>query len=299
MKGQVTQGKGKITLDDIAVGVTYNKDPYNSNKKFSVITPDIPSQQKFFTVDNYTHKYLEKEKRSPFVEYTSKKNVNDAYKESLRPMTSRVEGRSNLPAENIENTVELDQQPLTERRPTRERSHIEDDNPNSTYNRRLNHMRSSSHGVKPGTALSGSRTTFKTKRRIHIPKDYAVYNPSELYVPNDEGETAEFQKANAYGGTRYYNMLSLLNLDKTKTLRDVLLKSRESVSSTKEMLRLQKNRLYLTSQGLPPVPKKRLQLEIRGTQVLKNMSKKISNDVHGRITNGGYARTNYGGFFIQ
>eukprot|EP00826_Nyctotherus_ovalis_P008573 TRINITY_DN12223_c0_g1_i6.p3 TRINITY_DN12223_c0_g1~~TRINITY_DN12223_c0_g1_i6.p3 ORF type:complete len:126 (+),score=33.52 TRINITY_DN12223_c0_g1_i6:77-454(+) len=121
----------------------------------------------------------------------------------------------------------------------------------------------------------------------------------DSYTPSDEPENVPYSRVNPYTGSRYYNMLSLLNLDKSKSLRDVLLKSREAESSTQEMLRLQGTRQFLVSQGLPPVPKRRLKLEVRGTQVLKNMSKKIPNDVHGRVTNNGYARTNYGGFFTQ
>eukprot|EP00826_Nyctotherus_ovalis_P052915 TRINITY_DN6794_c0_g1_i7.p1 TRINITY_DN6794_c0_g1~~TRINITY_DN6794_c0_g1_i7.p1 ORF type:complete len:236 (-),score=42.85 TRINITY_DN6794_c0_g1_i7:161-868(-) len=52
--------QGVETLDDIAVGITYNKEPYTTNNRFSVVTPDLPSQHKFFTVDNYTHWYLKK-----------------------------------------------------------------------------------------------------------------------------------------------------------------------------------------------------------------------------------------------
>eukprot|EP00826_Nyctotherus_ovalis_P040076 TRINITY_DN3906_c0_g3_i1.p1 TRINITY_DN3906_c0_g3~~TRINITY_DN3906_c0_g3_i1.p1 ORF type:complete len:171 (-),score=41.65 TRINITY_DN3906_c0_g3_i1:53-565(-) len=51
------------TLDDIAVGITYNKEAYTANPRFSVITPDMPSQLKFLTVDNYTHRYINKQKR--------------------------------------------------------------------------------------------------------------------------------------------------------------------------------------------------------------------------------------------
>eukprot|EP00826_Nyctotherus_ovalis_P050260 TRINITY_DN6144_c0_g1_i3.p2 TRINITY_DN6144_c0_g1~~TRINITY_DN6144_c0_g1_i3.p2 ORF type:complete len:174 (+),score=36.33 TRINITY_DN6144_c0_g1_i3:156-677(+) len=54
--------RGVETLDDIAVGITYNKDPYTTNERFSVVTPDLPSQHKFFTVNNYTHWYLEKKR---------------------------------------------------------------------------------------------------------------------------------------------------------------------------------------------------------------------------------------------
>lgn len=52
--------QGVETLDDFAVGINYNKEPYTTNNRFSVITPDLPSQHKFFTVDNYTHWYLKK-----------------------------------------------------------------------------------------------------------------------------------------------------------------------------------------------------------------------------------------------
>ena len=31
------------TLYDIAVGITYNKDAYTDNNRFSLITPDLPS----------------------------------------------------------------------------------------------------------------------------------------------------------------------------------------------------------------------------------------------------------------
>ena len=52
--------KGVVTLDDFAVGIDYNKEPYTTNNRFSVITPDLSSQHKFFTVDNYTHRFLNK-----------------------------------------------------------------------------------------------------------------------------------------------------------------------------------------------------------------------------------------------
>ena len=47
-----------VTLDDFVVGIDYNKEPYTQTERFAVITPDMPSQHKFFTVDNYTHRYL-------------------------------------------------------------------------------------------------------------------------------------------------------------------------------------------------------------------------------------------------
>ena len=79
------KSKGRITLDDIAMGITYNNEPYTSNKKFSVIIPDIESQHKFFTIQNYTHKYLEKVKRSPFIEYLPKKRYVDDYSKTTIP----------------------------------------------------------------------------------------------------------------------------------------------------------------------------------------------------------------------
>lgn len=58
--------KGVVTLDEFAVGIDYNKDPYTTNNRFSVIVPDLPSQKKFFTIDNYTHWYLDKLRPNPY-----------------------------------------------------------------------------------------------------------------------------------------------------------------------------------------------------------------------------------------
>jgi len=283
------KGKGKITIDDIAVGVGYNEEPYSSNKRYSVITPDISSQQKFFTVDNYTHKYLAKEKRSPFVEYLPKKKLIDDYEKALLgPATYRGGEHEGL------EEAEANAQCMTERVPVGNQAQVD-----SVCNQGLEEVRNRSGRVKPGAIISGKRESLRTKKRIHIPKDYTVSNPTDLYVPSGQSDKALYTKTNPYTGSKYYNMLSVLNLDKNKTLRDVIKKSKESESATQEMLGLQKSREYLTSQGLPPVPKQRFDPVIIGTDVPKNPAKKIGNDVHGKMTNGGYARTSYGGYFMQ
>ena len=88
-------------------------------------------------------------------------------------------------------------------------------------------------------------------------------------------------------------------MDHNRTLRDVIIKSSEAESSTARTIRQQFDRKFLASQGLPELPKFRAPLLIRQIKLLKNMSKKIPNEAHNRMTNGGFARTAYGGFYMQ
>ena len=62
-----------LTLDDVAKGITYNKTPYTTNDRFSVLVPDIQSQHKFFSVNNYTHKFINKGEQNQYKETSSRK----------------------------------------------------------------------------------------------------------------------------------------------------------------------------------------------------------------------------------
>ena len=106
-------GKGRITLDDIATGINYNNTPYTYNDKFSIVTPDIQSQQRFFTINNYTHKYLTKEKRSPYVEYISK--PFGRFTRIPTPLTERTNSKLLIPMrlqDNEEKTEEVISKPV-------------------------------------------------------------------------------------------------------------------------------------------------------------------------------------------
>ena len=239
-------GKGRITLDDIAVGVTYNNEPYTSNNRFSVITPDVPSQQKFFTVENYTHKYLEKVKRSPFIEYLIKKKPIDNYM-TCRPATSRTEDRPGL-LTAINKEVKLDTKTGTEIEPITEQKEeaectmkpepvVEGETKEILGKPKVEFQ---PHG-KPGTNTQ-KRRIIKAKTFARIPKEYGIYHPGQLYVPNGESIDAPFYKTNPYFGTRYYNASSVLGMDHNRTLRDVIIKSSEAESSTARTIRQQFDR---------------------------------------------------------
>ena len=251
------------TLDDFAVGINYNKEPYTSNNKFSVVVPDLKSQHKFLTVDNYTHKYITqgrydkmKEQDMPQKEehtIPAKEDAVEPIQEAIKPdivKTPKKRGKS------IEKTLPIKVSPM-------------------------------------------KTSQYKIKTFAKLPKKISVYNSRELYVAKSDKLSSSFIKANPYKGTRYYDMTSVFGLNKDNTLGDVLRKSQEVEASTQTILKMQQSKQFLASQCLPPIPKERARLTIVNTLVCKNPYKKISNETHIKMTNGGYSRTTYGGYFMQ
>lgn len=94
-------------------------------------------------------------------------------------------------------------------------------------------------------------------------------------------------------------MLSTLRLGKGSSLGEVLAKSREVRAALSDTLKLQSDKHYLKSQQLPQVPMGRAEPRIVSPRMNKNVAKRAGNDAHVKLTNGGYTRTSYGGFFMH
>jgi len=126
-----------------------------------------------------------------------------------------------------------------------------------------------------------------------------VYHPKELYSPQRTRQEDAYLKSNPYRGAKYHDMLSTLSMERTSSLGDVLQKSKAVRCRLEATLRQQKDRNYLKKQRLPQVPKGRGEPVITNAAVDKNVAKRAGNDAHSKITNGGYTRTTYGGFFMH
>jgi hypothetical protein len=281
-------GKGAITLDDIAKGVTYNPTPYQKGDKFEVVTPDVTSQQRFYTINNYTHKYLEKEKRSPFVEYRQK----------------------------IVPTEGIDYKTILQRKQEREQAQLHPqappaapDQPKVSVNVDIYHPATSTlvtnptakpnpiSRPSPGIAESQRSQTAKSHKRISLKAD--IYHPKELYSPQGVEEDAAFKQANPFGATKYHDMLSTLNMDRTASIADVIKKSQEVAQTLRTTLKQQSNKAFLQSRKLPEVPRTRGEPRVMPTIYVHNVAKRAENTAHNKVTNGGYSRPRYGGFYMH
>lgn len=80
---------------------------------------------------------------------------------------------------------------------------------------------------------------------------------------------------------------------------EVLEKSDEARKTLMTALKQQRSRAFLASQLLPPVPKSRDEPRITSTAISKNVTKKFNNASHGKLTNGGFTRTSYGGYYMH
>lgn len=284
-------GKGRITIDDIAKGVKYNEEPYCTNANFSVITPDIQSQQKFFTVNNYTHKYLAKEKRSPIVEYVTKRPRSNGCSRSYAAVPKETSALNKTTDPDPKPEVEMN---FEKQVPSRHKSTPK---ANSVHNRSVSEDKQPASRKR--SAAQMNKPLRRERKHLHIPKHYSITHPKELYQALDDAPTSPFIKANPFTGSKYYNMLTVLNMDKTKTLKDVLVKCQESESYTEKMIKLQNNKQLLKDQCLPPLPRSRMEPRVTRISVEKNVAKKIANEAHIRMTNGGFARTTYGGYYMH
>jgi len=268
------KGKGNITLDDIAKGIEYNKEPYSTAKNFSVMAPDVTSQQKFYDVNNYTHKYLEKEPRSLLIEYKSKKPAVPIKIVNLE--TQKNKSQILEPHPPIQNNLNMS---------------VNNPNPqtpvaalNKTVISRANNI---------------SKTLSMSKSAWLLPRKASVYHPKELYSPKANELDLPFYKTNPFSGTKYHNMLATLCLNKTDTLGDVLRKSRESLKTVKLHLKQQTDKKYLTLHNLPKLPPPRSEPKVVRIGTLKNVTLVIGNDVHNKMTNVGFTRTSYGGYYMH
>jgi hypothetical protein len=275
------RGKGNITLDDIAKGISYNNDPYLDGDKFAIVTPDPGSQKKFYGTQNYTHKYLEKEKRSPFVEYRTKIQPVEGYNTNqeearVQAQNPKVESYKTAQPESALAPAQTMQpaptQPLVSKKEAKQ--------------------------VIPASRKN-KQVFLPSKTYALLPKKVGIYHPKELYSPNKTSTQEMFSKTNPFQGYKYHNMLSALSLREDATLGDVLARSEETRRNLKTALCMQRNKAFLTSQMLPPVPKSRGEPLMVQTPLLKNVYKRIGNSAHSKVTNGGYMRTPYGGYYMS
>ncbi len=137
----------------------------------------------------------------------------------------------------------------------------------------------------------------KQFKKVHIKG--GIYHPKELYCPQRSRSQDPFRKANPFSGSKYHDMLTTLNLGCRSSLGEVLQRSAEARRSLRETLRLQADNQYLKSQRLPPLPNRRGAPLVVRSIIDKNIAKRAGNDAHGKLTNGGYSRTCYGGFFMH
>ena len=126
-----------------------------------------------------------------------------------------------------------------------------------------------------------------------------IYHPKELYSPKQGQEHDEFRRADPYNGSKYYNVLSTLNLGRKSSVGEVIQRSKDASYSLKATLRQQQDPHFLKTQLLPRVPVSRGAPVVAKAHIDKNVAKRAGNDAHSKITNGGYCRTTYGGFFMH
>eukprot|EP00831_Metopus_contortus_P014206 TRINITY_DN1586_c0_g1_i2.p2 TRINITY_DN1586_c0_g1~~TRINITY_DN1586_c0_g1_i2.p2 ORF type:complete len:102 (+),score=3.60 TRINITY_DN1586_c0_g1_i2:302-607(+) len=100
-------------------------------------------------------------------------------------------------------------------------------------------------------------------------------------------------------GSKFHNMISTLKLSKGATLQDVIAKAQEDRKRLRTSLMQQRDPRFLRTQQLPNLPQTRNSLTITNSLVLKNVAKRADNDVHRKVTNGGFSRTSYGGFYMH
>ncbi len=126
-----------------------------------------------------------------------------------------------------------------------------------------------------------------------------VYSPKELYSPQCTKSNGAFREADPYRGSRYNDVLSTLKMGRGSSLGEVLRRSVEVRQTLATTLRQQRDGEYLKRQFLPRVPARRAGPMIVQTTICKNVAKRSENAAHSEVTNGGYTRTSYGGFFMH
>jgi hypothetical protein len=102
-----------------------------------------------------------------------------------------------------------------------------------------------------------------------------------------------------FEGRHFDNIMTALNLDRKTTLHDALQKSFDESRRLHAAINLQLNRDYLSKLKLPPIPSPRGRLVVTNTPNNITVSKIVANTSHHVVTNGGYSRTNFGGFYIH
>ena len=262
-------GKGRITLEDVAKGIQYNQEAYHTAAKFQVFTPDLKSQEKFFGTNNYTHKYLVKEKRSPFVDYEGK-NVSHSMVSKDIPST----------------TNEAPPKPQPQEPPKKEQNVSANPNPHAHHqktalNSPVKSVSKPAQSLRPGTA-----------------KNF-VMHPRELYAPHQASVEDSYGLANPFSVSKYYDMKAALRLPGNPTLGEVLKKSEEARKKLSTTLGKQRDREHLRMLSLPPVPSSRAALVISNIATSQDSGKRAVNVAHRKITNGGYTRASYGGFYMH
>ncbi len=291
-------GKGNITLDDIAKGITYSNAAYLSTDRFAVLTPDVKSQRRFFDVENYTHKYLEKIKRTPFIEYRVKTMPLESYgfrKHNEMPEETPLKAGLQSPLPPTMQTPQPVHQEVQFRNPVAPVSPLPNQSPAAE-------LRAASLTARPDRSrpqTQGGKKMHLCKTMSQLPWKVGIYHPKELYTPTQLSAKEVFARTNPFNGTCYNNMLSALSMRGSQTLGEVLQKSEEARKRLSTSLRQQRTQTFLLSQRLPPVPKSRGEPRIACIQVNKNVAKKIANVAHNKLTNGGYSRASYGGYFMH
>ena len=116
----------------------------------------------------------------------------------------------------------------------------------------------------------------------------------------EELKSLKFQQTNPFQGSQYHNMTAVVGLPKHSTNSDVLEASMKSMNRISSMMKSQKSQEYLALNNLPNVPEYHSPPKLIIAKDKKTISYyKAQNDAHGRTTNGGFKRTEYGGFFMH
>ena len=280
-------GKGNLALDDVSKGVSYNKDQYPANDKFAVLTPTNEGQKRFFEINNYAHKNLDKEKQSPFVEHREKVPFLEGYDCNKPPSASasqRPESKDRVHVPRKSNLV------------LPESNHLEQ--AVNSINPPVMPLTARNQEKRASLSRNDTCPGQNRQSRTLVPKPY-IKHLRGLYSPTRTALRDLFSETNPFQRSKYYNLLPVVHLAGDRTLDEVLKKSTETRLNLLATLRMQKNKNYLAKQLLPPVPRSRAELIIANASVNKNVAKRAANMAHSKVTNGGYSRTNYGGYYMH
>ena len=105
---------------------------------------------------------------------------------------------------------------------------------------------------------------------------------------------------NPYKGAKYNDINNTLRLPGNATMKMLLTESEAHVAKLAQTLKSQNDPSYLTKHNLPKLPKTVDGPKIQGSPLVRTPGKYAqAGIIHSKKTNGGYCRTNYGGFYMH
>eukprot|EP00831_Metopus_contortus_P071058 TRINITY_DN64980_c0_g1_i1.p1 TRINITY_DN64980_c0_g1~~TRINITY_DN64980_c0_g1_i1.p1 ORF type:complete len:153 (-),score=9.23 TRINITY_DN64980_c0_g1_i1:134-592(-) len=134
---------------------------------------------------------------------------------------------------------------------------------------------------------------FKEANRYNTSHQKELYNSSKVQFDR------ECSQQDSSTGTKLNGMFSNVRLRSNNTLGEAQDHTDALRTGLKTSLLAKRNLVYLSQRYLPPVPKTRSGMRIIISGLSKKVTKKVGKDTHFTLTNGGYSRTSYGGFYLH